>query len=258
MISVITCCYNDPVGLKKTRASIKSQIGADVEHIIIDGGNCGIDPNEPLWAGAIIKRFEPKGISNALNRGLELATGEFLLFLNAGDSLITSQSLLNLITMIPPNWKFDVYYSNWIYERYGYKKTIIAEHRTLAKENRICHQALLYNSETAKRFIYDERLPVGMDYDVHLRMLTAGCKWKKLDCVFSTFQHNGASSARKFLVRAAIYGYIIRVVNKFEKPTVGTLIRCLKHCIKQLISDHLFALPLFHPVLKRKGWEICR
>ena len=87
-ISVITICYNDVVGLKKTSDSVLQQTFSDFEYIIIDGGST--DGSQDLvkelasrCAFACSER--DGGIYNAQNKGWQKAQGEYCLFLNAGD-----------------------------------------------------------------------------------------------------------------------------------------------------------------------------
>jgi glycosyltransferase involved in cell wall biosynthesis len=90
-LSVITINYNNGSGLEKTIKSVISQTYPDFEFIIIDGGSTD-DSVE------IIKSYFDKitcwvsekdtGIYNAQNKGIDLAKGEYCLFLNSGDSLV--------------------------------------------------------------------------------------------------------------------------------------------------------------------------
>ena len=101
MISVITIVLNDPNGLSKTIHSVLSQTYGDVEHIVVDG-------NSQDATTDVIRRFEghlacwvsepDRGISDAFNKGLRLATGSWINFLNAGD---TFEGIETLETLVP-------------------------------------------------------------------------------------------------------------------------------------------------------------
>jgi glycosyltransferase involved in cell wall biosynthesis len=88
--SIITVNYNNSEGLQKTIESIIRQSTQDFQYIIIDGGS---DDNSTDVINEYAARInywisEPdKGIYNAMNKGIEKATGEYLLFLNSGDRL---------------------------------------------------------------------------------------------------------------------------------------------------------------------------
>lgn len=95
-LSVVTINYNNKEGLQKTISSVIGQTWRDYEWIIIDGGST--DGSKELieqyqqhfsyWCS------EPdKGIYNAMNKGIEHACGEYLLFLNSGDALFDKKTL---------------------------------------------------------------------------------------------------------------------------------------------------------------------
>lgn len=98
-VSIITVVYNNKVNFIKTLESVKAQDYSNLEYIVIDGGSTDgtldvIKQNESLISKWI---SEPdKGIYDAMNKGIELATGEYIWFLNGGD-MIYSDNILNEI-----------------------------------------------------------------------------------------------------------------------------------------------------------------
>ena len=86
--SIITINYNNREGLQKTIDSVMAQTWREFEWIIIDGGSC--DGSKELIE-QYLQHFaywcsEPdKGVYNAMNKGIDRARGEYLLFLNSGD-----------------------------------------------------------------------------------------------------------------------------------------------------------------------------
>lgn len=100
-ISIITVNYNDVEGLRKTLASVASQTYQEIEHIIIDGASTdgsvelirdyaesSITTRHVLWIS------EPDdGIYDAMNKGVANSTGDYLLFLNGGDALVSKTAL---------------------------------------------------------------------------------------------------------------------------------------------------------------------
>ena len=112
-LSIITINYNNAEGLRKTLASVASQTYADIEHVIVDGGSTDgsveiirqyVCANGAQGGGSQTCRTgqtsrtkvchqirwisEPdKGIYNAMNKGIRMATGEYIEILNSGDIL---------------------------------------------------------------------------------------------------------------------------------------------------------------------------
>lgn len=95
-VSIITVNYNNLNGLKKTVSSVKNQSWREYEHIIIDGGSIDggkefIAQNDYLFA---YSSSEPDtGVYNAMNKGIRVAAGEYILFLNSGDEFVNANSL---------------------------------------------------------------------------------------------------------------------------------------------------------------------
>ena len=99
-LSIITINYNNAEGLCKTLASVAAQTYPNIEHIIVDGGSTdgsvGIIREYESTLAYSLSPFasnlkwvsEPdKGIYNAMNKGIRMATGEYIQILNSGDIL---------------------------------------------------------------------------------------------------------------------------------------------------------------------------
>lgn len=98
-LSVITINYNNAKGLKKTIESVITQDYNDFEYIVIDGASTdeSIDVINNYSDKITHWISEPDtGIYNAMNKGIRLAKGEYLLFLNSGDCLVTNISLTDI------------------------------------------------------------------------------------------------------------------------------------------------------------------
>lgn len=111
--SIITVTYNAGSVVEDTIQSIISQTYKNVEYIIVDGGS----KDHTL---AIIEKYkehittiisEPdKGLYDAMNKGIRLATGDYLCFLNAGDELHEDDTLLQIVHTLTGNELPDVIY----------------------------------------------------------------------------------------------------------------------------------------------------
>lgn len=95
-LSIITINYNNCAGLQKTIDSVIAQTWRDFEWIVIDGGSTdgGKELIEKYQEHFAYWCSEPdKGIYNAMNKGVEKACGDYLLFLNSGDILHDCKTL---------------------------------------------------------------------------------------------------------------------------------------------------------------------
>lgn len=87
-LSVITVVLNDKSGLEKAISSISCQVGISIEHVIVDGGSAdGSAQVAAQFSSIPIESKADGGIYPAMLRGAQAATGEFLIFCNAGDAL---------------------------------------------------------------------------------------------------------------------------------------------------------------------------
>lgn len=97
ILSIITINRNDAAGLEKTMRSVAAQIGGDFEYVVIDGastdGSVEVVRSFEASFGERLKWIsEPdKGIYNAMNKGIGMATGDYIQFLNSGDCLTSNE-----------------------------------------------------------------------------------------------------------------------------------------------------------------------
>ena len=103
VFSIITITYNASRWLEQTILNILSQSYSNIEYIIIDGGSTDgtVDIIERYASGISYWVSEPdKGIYDAMNKGLQKATGDYVWFINAGDSLYTSDTVQRVASLI--------------------------------------------------------------------------------------------------------------------------------------------------------------
>lgn len=101
-ISVITVCFNSAETIENTLTSVANQAGAEVEHIVVDGAST--DSTATILQGYLhqLARVisEPDcGIYDAMNKGIRVATGDVIGFLNA-DDVYAHQNVLATVTEI--------------------------------------------------------------------------------------------------------------------------------------------------------------
>ena len=98
-ISIITINLNNVSGLENTLSSVRAQTFRDFEQIVVDGGSSDgsvdvIRANSD-WIAQWISEPD-SGIYNAMNKGVRMASGDYLLFLNSGDCLASPKVLENV------------------------------------------------------------------------------------------------------------------------------------------------------------------
>ena len=90
IISIVTVVLNDPAGLRFTAESIKKQSSSNFEWIIVDGASSDETLKEIIEVSnvsPVVISEKDYGIYDAMNKGIAFANGDYLIFMNAGDSL---------------------------------------------------------------------------------------------------------------------------------------------------------------------------
>lgn len=113
-VSVITVCYNSAKTIANTLRSVRSQTYGDVEHIIIDGGSKDNTIEIIAAEGAHIAKLVSEsdgGVYDAMNKGIQLATGDVVAFLNA-DDFYKSPDVLARVANVMEVEKLDALYGD--------------------------------------------------------------------------------------------------------------------------------------------------
>jgi len=200
-LSIITINLNNREGLQKTIDSVIAQTYKDFEWIVIDGGSTDGSKEliEQYAAHITYWVSEPdNGIYNAMNKGIWVARGEYLQFLNSGDWLINSNVLQNIFLH---DIQDDVLYGNAIVlDTPARRKNEILPDNIhvvdLLMEN-ILHQSMFIKKALFEQYgYYDETLKILSDWKFNL--LTIGinqCTTHhfKMDVVL--FETGGESSS---------------------------------------------------------------
>ncbi len=180
LFSIITVTYNAAATLPATLASVKEQTCDMFEYIIMDGVSSDRTLKLAIDAGipqAKIYSSRDKGIYDAMNKAMEVATGNYLVFLNAGDAFHSPGTLESLARAITDNdFPGIVYGQTEIVDaarRYMAPRHLSApEQLTLKSFSEgmvVCHQAFVVNRKLAQN--YDLRYRFSADYEWCIRCL---------------------------------------------------------------------------------------
>ena len=102
-ISIITVCFNSKATIRDTIESVLSQSYPNIEYLIIDGGSTDGTLNIIAEYGDRIGRVvseQDRGIYDAMNKGIHLASGEIIGILNSDDVYVDTESVKNLVAPI--------------------------------------------------------------------------------------------------------------------------------------------------------------
>jgi len=177
-ISVITISYNAEDTIEKTLKSIENQSYNNIEHIIIDGGSkdstleiCNSFSHE----AKIISELD-NGVYDAFNKGLKLATGDVVGFLNADDTFYNENSIQDIVDAFSIN-ETDIVYGNldYVNEESKVIRNWISrpyEKGLLKKAWKIAHPSFYCKKEVYDRLGgYNDSFKIAGDFELCLRFL---------------------------------------------------------------------------------------
>lgn len=179
-LSIITINYNNLSGLRKTVESVFAQTYDDFEYIIVDGASTDgsqeyleevRQQREPLLKNLQIISEPDTGIYNAMNKGIRMASGEYLQFLNSGDYLLEPTTLEDVFAR---QSTADVVYGNRIdvYDT-GETEARRVPHQITAfflRNSMISHQASFIRRTLFEKVgMYREDLKYASDWEFFLK-----------------------------------------------------------------------------------------
>ena len=175
-ISLITITKDNPKGLRRTLESVQSQLqelpeGVSLEHIIIDGSkNVCSEKNSHLTPVTTVYARSPKGVYNAINEGLALATGDVVGLLHSGDVFPKHDSLTNIIKQFVRNKDIDYVYGDVRIGKRLYKGSGFSE-KHLLQGYAPPHPSLFITKKVLNTIgNYDESFVVAADFDYFIRL----------------------------------------------------------------------------------------
>ena len=229
--SIITVTYNAEKVLEDTIQSVIFQTYRNVEYIIVDGAS----KDHTL---EIVNKYhnrinkvisEPdKGLYDAMNKGIQLATGDYLCFLNAGDKFHDSETLQKIVHTLKDQELPDVIYGETaIVDEEGHflhmRRLSTPAHlnwKSFKQGMLVCHQAFFANRELAINHLYDLQYRFSADFDWCIRIM------KKAKCLHNTrltlidylnegmtTKNHKASLKERFCIMAKHYGLISTILH---------------------------------------------
>lgn len=223
-ISIITVCKNPGSDFKRTLQSIVSQVYSDYEYIVIDGNSS--DGTHDLLGefDYIIDKLiieSDKGLYDAMNKGILNATGDYCIFLNAGDKFTTEYSVLAVVTTIEQN-KAEIYYGKIIWVDITNNYVVSSKHEHIKYKSQLQfenfpHPATIYSKNCFKKYgLYDTSYPIYADYEWNLRaLLKYNASFYLINSIITTFYTGGLSTNDQYLDKKQKEKQVLR--DKFFK-----------------------------------------
>ena len=200
-ISIITVNLNNSIGLKKTMDSVINQTAfKNVEYIVIDGGSTDgsfelIQSNKSNIFYYVSEK--DNGIYDAMNKGINAATGDYCLFLNSGDYLYENDAIEKMM----PNLIEDVVYGDLMINEKS--KKIYKSNIDIAYFNyeSLPHPSSFIKTELLKDNLYKTDYKIISDWIFFRECMAKGKKFKHVDITVSNFYLGGVSSSANNILK---------------------------------------------------------
>lgn len=201
--SVITVCYNAAEIVRETVQSILGQTFSSFEYIVIDGGSS--DGTQTIISALIydcdidVQLISEKdnGIYDAMNKGIRMAKGDYVIFMNAGDRFY-SNSVLEKIDAFASS--ADVIYGSHCVRYDVLSDVVVRKHGNLDeiwKGMIFSHQSVFVRRRLLTLNLFDQAEPIIADYFSFIRFYYSGCSFAAADVIVSEITAGGVSDRRR-------------------------------------------------------------
>ena len=223
-LSVITVTYNAKLTLERTLRSVSEQSYSHIEHIIVDGKSSDgtiqlvrrYESENMLWISE-----RDNGLYDAMNKAAQMARGDYLCFLNAGDTFYASDSVEKMMCSIEDGEAPDMIYGETaIVDEEGiflHMRRLRAPEKLTWKSFRqgmlVCHQALIVKRELFEP--YDLSYRFSSDFDWCIRMMKKSKSLHNSHLTLVNYLNEGmttinrkASLKERYRIMAKYYGQV--------------------------------------------------
>jgi glycosyltransferase involved in cell wall biosynthesis len=191
LVTVVTVCRNVKSSLEKTMNSLLHQSYAHIDYVIIDGASTDGTPEMLGKTEGIRWISEPdKGIYDAMNKGIRMAEGEWVIFMNAGDVFASDDTLSKVFSV---ERDADVIYGDVI-KGDNIKK---AEPPHNGHRMYFCHQSAFVRTSCLKEFPFDIQHRMSADFKQMKQLYLAGKTFMQLGFPIAVFDTSGVSNAQR-------------------------------------------------------------
>ena len=214
-LTIITINRNNAAWLEKTLKSVAGQTCKDFEYVVVDGASTDksvevIKRYESAFDGRMKWISEPdKGIYNAMNKGIGMASGDYLQILNSGDSLVSDEVVEKMYAALEKAQFPSILYGNMLKDRV---KGRIKQDRSFAGEpitflgfykGTLNHSPAYIRKDLFEKYgLYDESLRIVSDWKWYLQaIILGGEKPVYTDLDITLFDMTGISETNKELGR---------------------------------------------------------
>lgn len=225
-LSIITVVYNNFHHIERTMRSVFSQTYPNIEYIVIDGGsNDGTVDIIKKYQNQITKFISEKdaGIYDAMNKGLALASGDYVLFMNSGDEIYAPHTVEQIFAI---QTDADIYYGETAIYSTNWQHLGQRRHKAPSKFTwksfkygmNICHQAIYIKRSLTQP--YDLQYSLSADIDWVIRAAKQAKQIVNTNQLVAKYMSGGMSQKKhlqslreRFQIFSKHYGLIPTIIN---------------------------------------------
>lgn len=201
VLSVVTVTFNAIGCVEKTLQSVISQDYENLQYLVIDGGST--DGTQDVVSRYLEKidyfvSEKDGGIYFGMNKGIDAASGDYVLFLNAGDIFFDSKVLSDVASFLSENVDVDILYGN-VEHQYEYGNFIVKP-QTAYHNHKMCisHQATFVRHNLLLENKFDIRYKYAADFEQLSSLFLNGYNFKYFDRVISRIEMKDGATYRHF------------------------------------------------------------
>lgn len=202
LVTIVTVVYNDVENIEETLLSVIKQNYPNLEYIVIDGGSADGTVD-------IIKKYQDdidywisekdNGIYDAMNKGIDLATGKWINFMNSNDIFYTPTTVYDVFKDFPEN--VDFIYGDVVHKNHGQDmyEGMRQPFDKMWKGMPFCHQALFSKTQLLKQNKFCPDNKISSDYESVLLHYINGKIFHNCNITIATRSTGGLSEDNVFL-----------------------------------------------------------
>lgn len=256
-ITVVTVVINGEKYIEDTILSVINQTYANLEYIIIDGGSTD-------GTVEIIRRYENKidywlsekdeGIYYAMNKGIDAATGDWIIFINSGDTLYANLVLENVMKYCSADQ--DVIFGQYLvkYKSGAVRKVFPRRMDDMWKGIMVTsHQAIFIDTNIMKNFHFNCEFKLAADHDLVTKLYLSGCRFHIVTEIITVISDGGISDVRRW----DVYSECSKIAKLYfpQKPYRSYFfIKRLDSVIRMLIKKVLSKSIIEWFQIKKGAW----
>lgn len=239
-ISIITVAYNAAKLIEKTIKSVINQTYNNIEYIIIDGGSTDgtID---------IIKKYdrylaywisEPdKGIYDAMNKAIKKANGDWINFMNCGDTFV-DENVISEIFQTPIENNINVVYGDTLLRHQN--RLFVRKTKAMHGEfPNLCHQSTFSRTSTMKKNLFNLKYKIAADIDFFYKIYDNKSFQYRPLLIAEYDISDGLSANNPFLLRKE-YAEIFNLTFNWQNKIKGLIFSLVKNLIPQKLYQILY------------------